>query len=441
MSKLVITGGTPLYGSVRVGGAKNASYKIMIASLLADSPSRLLNLPQIADVELTASIINSLGGKVEKKGERMLAIDPTHLHQFALDPKVGASSRASTIFLPVLLTKFGQAHVPLPGGDKIGKRPLERHFEGLETLGAKLTIKDGQIQANLPAGKFHGGTYRFAKNSHTGTETLLLAAAMADGTVILENAAVEPEVLDLVNFLNQLGAHIRQIRPRTYEIIGTPRLHGTIYKIMPDRNEVVSYACAAIATKGDIVVENAREQDLTAFLQKLTEIGAGYEVGDFGIRFFYHQPLVATDVTTKIHPGFMTDWQPLWATLVAHCQGASVIHETVMQARFQYVEPLQQMGAKIDIFAPAVDHPELVYNFNLEDDEPNACHACRITGTTKFTGGEFIIHDLRAGATLILAALSGSGVTTLHNLDQIDRGYEKLDHRLRQLGANISRLE
>ncbi len=441
MSKLIITGGTPLYGSVRVGGAKNASYKIMIAALLANSPSRLLNLPGIADVKMVAQIINDLGGVAKRCGERMLAIDPQNLQQNSVKDQFGAVSRASTIFLPVLLSKFGRASVPLPGGDKIGKRPLERHFDGLVALGAKLEVKDGQIIASLPKKKFQGASYRFAKNSHTGTETLLLAAVLADGVTILENAAQEPEVLDLVDFLRKMGAQIELLAPRTFRIVGVSSLQGAIYKIMPDRNEVVSYACAALATKGDIVVENARADHLTAFLSKLEEIGAGYQVGDYGIRFFYYQPLKAVTVETTIHPGFMTDWQPLWATLVAHAQGESIIHETVMQSRFQYLEPLSQMGAKIELFQPVVQDPEKTYNFNLIDDPQGAKHAVRIIGPTAFTGGEFTIHDLRAGATLLLAALSGSGQTILHNLEQIDRGYEKLDHRLRQLGAKIERVE
>ncbi len=441
MSKLIITGGTPLYGSVRVGGAKNASYKIMIAALLADSPSRLLNLPNISDVDLTSQIINDLGGKVEKRGERMLSVDPTSLEKNCLSSKVGQASRASTIFLPVLLAKFGHAIVPLPGGDKIGKRPLERHFAGLQALGAQVTIRDGQIEAVLPMGKFQGNTYRFIKNSHTGTETLLMAAVLAEGITVLENAAQEPEVLDLVAFLNTLGARIELAGPRMFRITGVKNLHGAIYKIMPDRNEVVSYACAAIATKGDIVVENARPDHLAAFLQKLDDVGAGYQIGDYGIRFFYQGPLSATNVTTAIHPGFMTDWQPLWATLIAHAQGESLIHETVMQSRFQYVEPLQKMGAQIELFQPQVSNRDETYNFNLADERDDEKHALKIIGPTTFTGGEFEIHDLRAGATLILAALSGTGQTILHNLDQIDRGYEQFDARLCQLGAKIERVE
>lgn len=441
MEKFIIQGGNQLYGSVRVGGAKNASYKILLASLLANSPSRLLNLPQIAEVAFCADLIRSLGGSVEQKGERMLAIDPSGLSKNTLSGNAGNFSRVSPMFLPILLSRFGEAQVPLPGGDKIGKRPLERHFAGLTALGAKLEINDQSIKAVLPQKQFKATTYRFAKNSHTGTETILLASVLADGVTILENAAVEPEVIDLVNFLVTMGARIRLIRPRTWEIHGTKNLHGAIYKIMPDRNEVVSYACAALATKGDIVVENARETDLLSFCHALEKAGGGYQVGEFGMRFFYHQPLTATNITTNIHPGFMTDWQPLWAILMATAHGKSHIHETVTQSRFQYSQPLEQMGVKLRLFAPAVSDPEKTYNFNLTDDTPGALHAIEIEGPTNFIGGEFAVSDLRAGATLLLAGLVCSETTVLHNIVQIDRGYEKLDERLRQLGANIKRVQ
>ncbi len=413
----------------------------MIAALLADTPSRLLNLPHIADVEFVTTLIRELGGEVQTRGERMYYLDPRGLHAPVIDQSKGEFSRSSVAFLPILLHKFGHAQVPLPGGDKIGRRPLERHFAGLQALGASLEIQDNQVVATLPEGRFHAAHYRFAKNSHTGTETLLMAAALADGETILENAAIEPEVLDLVNYLNACGAQIHQIRPRCFRIRGVNHLTGCIYKIMPDRNEVVSYACAALATRGDVIVENARAEDLAAFLAKLTDIGAGYELGDFGIRFYYFDTLHATDITTAIHPGFMTDWQPLMATLLTQCTGISTIHETVMQSRFQYVAPLQAMGGQLEIFQPEVTDRDHIYNFNLEDDQADACHAVRITGPATFTGGDFKVPDLRAGATLILAGLTSQAQISLTNVELIDRGYERLDDKLRQLGAKIERVE
>lgn len=436
---LKIIGGTPLHGSVRAGGAKNASYKLMIASLLGNKESRILNLPGIADVEMVGQIINELGGKVRLAGDHTFFVDPSDLNKTIVDKKYGEVSRASSLFMAPLLAKFGEAEVPLPGGDKIGKRPLGRHVEGLEKMGARFVHENGVLK--VKADKLKGINYKFEKNTHTGTETLIMAAVLAEGKTVLENAALEPEIDDMIKFLNAMGAKVRRRSFKVIEIEGVKELGGAIHRVMPDRNEIVSYACAAIATKGDIIVENARQQDLVAFLDKLDEVGAGYEVGDYGVRFFYKGELRSTDITTEIHPGFMTDWQPLWATMIAHAVGSSVIHETVMQSRFQYVETLQQMGAKIEMFNPDVTHPEKTYNFDWKDRKDTDIHAIKITGPTQFTGGEFEIHDLRAGATTLLAAITAEGETVLHNIEQIDRGYEDIDKKLRIMGANIERIE
>ena len=439
MSKFVITGGTPLHGSVRVGGAKNASYKLMIASLLGQSESRLLNFSRISDVDLVAKIIEYLGCSVNKDGERAISIDPSTIKGHTIDREHGEQGRFSTMFIPVLLHKFGRAQVPAPGGDKIGKRPLDRHFDGLKALGAKVWFEDGMYKAE--AKQLVGTTYKFKKNSHTGTETLIMAASLANGTTILENAAQEPEIDDLIDYLNKMGANIRRRSHRVIEITGVEKMTGAIHKIIPDRNETVSYACAAICTKGDVIIENARHDHLTAFLEKLDEIGAGYEIGDYGIRFFYKGPLRGTDVTTEIEPGFMTDWQPLWATLMTQCEGDSVIHETIMANRFQYVEELEKMGVKIDKYNPELPHPEKTYNFDLENDDSKNKHAIKIHGRAELKPGNFSVWDLRHGATLIMAAMTANGVSTIEGIEHVDRGYENLDGRLRSMGARIERIE
>lgn len=436
---LTVTGGTPLYGCVRAGGAKNASYKLMIAALLGTEESRLINLPGISDVNLVGQIIRELGGEVRTVGDHTLFVNPKNLHSSTVKEEHGEASRASTLFLAPLLARFGRAEVPLPGGDKIGKRPLGRHIEGLEKMGVHFTVEGEVLKAETKGLK--GTKYKFEKNTHTGTETLIIAAVLAEGKTILENAALEPEIDDLIKFLNAMGAKIRRRSFRVIEIEGVTSLSGAIHRVMPDRNEVVSYACAAIASKGDIVVENARQEDLAAFLDKLEEAGAGYEVGDYGIRFFYKGELRATDVEVAIHPGFMTDWQPLWATLICHAHGESIIHETVSQNRFQYIDTLRKMGAKIETFRPEVSNPDKVYNFDWADEKPTDIHAIKIFGPTQFTGGEFTVHDLRAGATTLLAAISGTGTTILKNIEQIDRGYEKIDEKLLLMGANIQRSE
>lgn len=440
MSAFKVTGGTPLHGSVRIGGAKNASYKLMIASLLATDESRLLNFSHISDVELVGHIIGYLGAKVTQAGERAIFIDASTLNQHEIKPEHGAQGRFSTMFIPPLLARFGEARVPAPGGDKIGARPLERHFDGLKAMGADIRVENGMYVATAPNG-LHGTTYHFAKNSHTGTETLIMAAACAQGMTVLENAAEEPEIDDLIAFLNAMGAHIRRRAFRVIEIDGVPKLHGAIHRIVPDRNEAVSYACAAIATRGDVIIENARHEHLTYFLDKLGEIGAGYEVGDYGIRFFYDKPLRSTDIATAIEPGFMTDWQPLWATLMTQCQGTSTIHETIYVSRFQYVDELTKMGAQIEKYNPEVANPDKLYNFNLEDDQPENFHAIRITGVTPLKAGTFAVKDLRHGATLILAAMAAEGTSTITQIEQVDRGYESLEERLRSMGAHITRIE
>ncbi len=437
MSEFHVTGGVPLHGSVRIGGAKNASYKLMIASLLADTESRILNFSRISDVELVAKIIDYLGGKTTRAGERAIFIDPAGLNSFEIDKEHGEQGRFSTMFIPPLLAKFGEARVPAPGGDKIGKRPLDRHFDGLRALGAEVTFENGMYVAK--AKKLVGATYKFDKNSHTGTETMIMAAVKAEGTTILENAALEPEIDDLIEYLNEMGARIRRRSYRIIEIEGVTSLKGAIHRLIPDRNEAVSYACAAIATKGDVIIENARHEHLTAFLKKLDEIGAGYEVGNYGIRFYYKGPLRAADITTEIEPGFMTDWQPLMATVLTQCEGTSVLHETIMANRFQYVDELNKMGANIEKFNPEISHPEEVYNFDLKDDEPKNMHAIKITGPSKLKAGEFEVKDLRHGATLILAAMTAEGTSIIRGIEHVDRGYESLDERLKSMGAKIIR--
>lgn len=439
MASFKVTGNTPLYGSVRIGGAKNASFKLMIASLLATSESRLLNFSKISDVDLVGKIIAYLGGSIKHAGERAIFISGAGLHSFTIDPTHGEQGRFSTMFIPVLLHTFGKAVVPAPGGDKIGPRPLDRHFDGLVALGTTISIENGMYVAT--AEKLIGTTYTFTKNSHTGTETLIMAAVKAEGTTTLENAAEEPEIDDLILFLNSMGAKIQRVKPRTIVIEGVKELHGAIHKIIPDRNEAVSYACAALATKGDVIIENAKPEHLGAFLKCLDQMNAGYEVGSYGIRFYYKGELKAVDIVTKPEPGFMTDWQPLVATLLTQCSGTSTIHETIMTQRFQYVEDLKAMGAKIEFFNPIVSDIDTEYNFNVEDDKEDYAHAIKITGPTQLHSAEVFVRDLRHGATLILAAMAATGTSTIKNIGHVDRGYEQLDKRLQSMGAHIIREE
>lgn len=435
-----VTGGSPLHGSVRLGGAKNVSYKLMIAALLGEEESRILNFSHISDVELVKTAINELGARAYNAGERTMFVDPHGLQGWALSEAFGKGSRASTMFLGPLLHKFGRAKLPLPGGDRIGKRPIDRHLEAVEAMGVRFEQGKDFLEAFTDG--LHGTTYRFTKNTHTGTETALMVAAVAEGVTILENCAEEPEVDDLIAFLNDMGAHIRRRAHRVIEVDGVQHLRGSIHRIMPDQNEAVSYAVAAIVTKGDIIVENARAAHMQAFLDKLDEVGAGYEVGSYGIRFFYKGPLRAADVVTEIHPGFKTDWQPLWAVLLTQANGVSEIHETVHNNRFQYTSALQEMGVKLELFNPEVKEPEKLYNFNVADDRPEYRHALRIWGPVELQPVTYTVPDLRAGATIMLAALVARGESFIHDTEKhVERGYEAITERLNSMGASISREE
>lgn len=436
-NSLVITWGTPLYGCIRLWGAKNASYKLMIAALLWESESRLLNIPSINDVALVKEVITLMGWSATEVGNKTLRLDP-HITKREIPDEFGEKSRASMLFLWPLLAKFGKAEIPMPGGDKLGARPLDRSLDGLEAMGATWEMRGNRLY--VEAKELRGTTYHFAKNSHTWTEIMLMAAVTAKGKTILENAALEPEIDDMIKFLNAMGAKIRRRAFKVIEIEWVEKLHGAIHTVVPDRNEAVTYACAALISKGDIIIENAMHEHLKAFLDKIEEAGGGYEIGDRGIRFFYKWPLRATDITTSPHPGFMTDRQALRAVLMCTAHGTSTIHETIFPNRFsQYKDILEAMWATFTTFDPQVPDPEKVYNFNRWPEMVGGHYALKIHGPATFKGGEFTVDDLRAWATALLAWLVGTGTTILHNIEQISRGYEQIEKKLTKLGAKLEK--
>lgn len=437
MSKYIINGGKALSGAVRLGGAKNASFKLMIAATLADSESRLLNLSHIGDVDITKKTLEILGCKVEECGERTLFIKPSPFTQTVVPQFSGEKSRASTLLAAVLLSQKKEAIIPEPGGCVLGARPIDRHLDAFSHLGVKISSEKSHI--HLSCSQLKGCSYRFIKKTHTGTEALILLAVKAKGDTLIENAGQEPEIDDLINFLNKMGANIRRQSNDSILIKGVSTLNGTIHQVMPDRNEAVSYAVAALATKGDIVVENAKKEDLKFFLSKLDEIGAKYETSDYGIRFYFSQNLRASNIKTGPEPGFMTDWQPLWGILMTQAIGESEIIEAVHNNRLQYVEQLNQMGANISLFNPKITNLAHYYEFDNPDLDQNF-HACKIIGPTPLYAKNLIIPDLRAGATLTIAALIAQGRSELRNISHIERGYENLDERLLQLGADIQKV-
>jgi UDP-N-acetylglucosamine 1-carboxyvinyltransferase len=439
LEKFVIKGNKKLLGEISVSGSKNVALKALVAACLTDEDVRIENVPLISDFKIMSEIIEELGGEVILE-DHAVTVRMRKFKKEKIQLDKAAEIRTSFLFVAPLLARQGKAIIPNPGGCRIGARPINRIVDGLIKMGVKVeySSEDGYFHAFLEKKGLSGTKYRFSKNTHTGTEAMILAAVLAEGETILENAAQEPEVDELIGLLNLMGANVKRTTSRTIKIVGAKKLHSATFRIQPDRNEIVTFAVAAIITEGDIFIKNIDKRGISEFLNALDSVNGGYEIKDDGIRFFYKGPLKSTEITTTFYPGFMTDWQGPWAVLMTKAHGVSIIHETVYENRFTYADELRKMGAKIDLFNPKIKHPEKIYNFNIADDN-NYFHAAMITGLSNLHNGVLTITDLRAGATLVLAALAAEGTSIIFGLEHLDRGYEQFSQRLKKLGADISR--
>jgi len=442
MEKIIVNGGKKLKGIISVSGAKNVALKAMVAACLTDEEVIIKNVPLISDFMVMVEIIRELGGEV-RIIDHVVYVRMKNFKKEKISLEEAAKIRTSAMFLSPLLARMGKAIIPNPGGCRIGARPIDRTVSGLEKMGYSVSYmsKDGffYLKKNNNSKKDEI-VYKFEKSTHTGTETLLMIACLLKGTkVTLENSGAEPEIDELINLLNQMGGKILRTEERTIVIEGVEKLNGTEFTIGPDRNEIVTLAIAAIITKGDVLIKGAQNVDLSPFIQRLELAGGGVEQKGDGIRFFYKGELTSVDVQTSTYPGFMTDWQGPWAILMTQARGEAIIHETVYENRFGYVEELKKMGANITFFNPEIKNPEKVYNFNLSDNNPAYFHAIRIKDLTPIHNAVVEVSDLRAGATLVLAALSAIGESVIFGIEHLDRGYEKLEERLRLLGADIKR--
>jgi len=440
MEKFIVNGPSKLTGDITIAGAKNVALKALVASLLTDDLVTIKNIPHIRDVHLMIEVLESVGKKCTLTGSTIrIAKDGPASTTVLLE--LGARLRASSMAAGPLLSRFGSANIPNPGGCRIGARPIDRHIEGLKAMGAKISYHsdDGFFHATVK--QMNGCTYTFSKNTHTGTETMILAAVLAKGTTVIRNAAEEVEVDDLIKLLRLMGANVERSAPREITVTGVSALHGATYTIMPDRNEEVTFAIAAIASKGDITVHESERRHLTGFLDALTKAGGSYTaIDDRTTRYFYAKPLRAVDITTSPYPGFMTDWQAPWALLMTQATGISTIHETVFESRFSYVPELRKMGAHISYTDPVVSDPSRFYNFNWEDRKNGTHQAIAIKGPAPLHNAIVSINDLRAGATILLAALIANGESTILGIEQIDRGYEHIEDRLKNIGGKIRRV-
>jgi UDP-N-acetylglucosamine 1-carboxyvinyltransferase len=440
MEKFVIKGGKKLQGEIHVTGAKNAALKLLVAACMTDETVTIHNVPLISDLFVMIEIIKELGGKVELHAHTITVTMKNFSHS-SIPLDKAALVRASSMFIAPLLARTGEAIIPNPGGCRLGARPIDRTVEGISMMDVDITYhsEDGYFHAKTK--KLKGANYHFEKNTHTGTETMILAAVLSEGTTMLTNAAEEPEIDDLINMVNSMGANVTRTGLREITIVGVEKLHRAEFTISPDRIEVVTFAIAAIVTGGDVFVKDAQKAAIEPFLEKFKQTGAGYEIKTDGIRFFANGKLKAVDVTTGIHPGFLTDWQAPWAVLMTQADGASLIHETVFENKLGYIADLKKMGADTILFNPEVKDPDAVYNFNLADDKAEHFHAVEIKGPTPLHNAVMTTIDIRACAAIVLAALAATGTSIIYGIEKLDRGYETLEKRLEKLGAEIERAQ
>lgn len=416
MDKFVINGGKPLKGEVRISGAKNAAVAILPAVLLTDEPCVIENLPNISDVATILKAMQALGAQIKPINKSTVEIDPRHVNSFVVSKKMAEGMRASSYFLGALLGRMNRARVAPPGGCNFGVRPIDQHIKGFEALGAKMTIENGMVDAK--AKKLTGCSVYLDVVSVGATINIMLAAVKAAGLTVIENAAREPHIVDLANFLNSMGANIMGAGTGVIKIHGVSRLSGTSYSIIPDQIEAGTYMAAAVAAKGDILVTNVTPKHLESIIAKLAEAGAKITEYDESVRVQMTGRPHKCNVKTMPHPGFPTDMQPQMATVLSLADGTSIVTEGVWDGRFRYVDQLTLMGADIQ-----VDGKMAV-----------------ITGVKALSAAPVRAVDLRAGAAMIIAGLAAEGTTEIEEIDHIDRGYEDVVEKFSALGADIKRV-
>ena len=438
MAKFIIKGGKPLFGEIIIAGAKNAVSKMMVASLLTDEPCLLKNVPTIGELDIIFEFLRNIGSSIDKAGPVVKIATPRIVSNRVTT--LSRRNRIPILALGPLLARTGEAEVPVLGGDKIGARPVDIHLEGLSKLGAQIQITKDSYHAWAKDG-LKGAEIELRFPSVGATENIMLAAVLAKGKTVIKNAALEPEIIELMKMLQKMGAIIELCPPRTIMIEGVEKLHGVTHRTPPDRNEAISMACLAIATNGRIMLNGANQEHLITFLNAVRRMGGEYEVTDEGIAFSRAPAadgsvaeLKPIDIRTDVHPGFMTDWQQPLAVLLTQAHGTSTIHETIYEDRFAYAIDLNEMGAKIKV---SIDCPP---NDPCRLQSKNHYHFATIEGPTPLTGKNLTVRDLRSGMVDILAALVAQGVSEVEGVEEIDRGYERIDERLRQLGADITRI-
>lgn len=416
MEQYAIKGGTPLVGEVEIGGAKNAALAILAAAIMTDETVLIENVPDVRDTNVLLQAMASVGAIVTRVDRHSVKINGSRIHDLVIEDEYIKKIRASYYLIGALLGKYKHAEVPLPGGCNIGIRAIDQHIKGFKALGADVQIIHGSIVAQAERLK---GTHIFMDKVSVGaTINVMMAAAMAEGQTIIENAAKEPHVVDLANFLNSMGANIKGAGTDVIRIKGVAKLHKTEYTIIPDQIEAGTFMMAAAATKGDITVKNVIPKHLECITAKLLEIGCEVEESDDAVRVVASKKLQSTQVKTLPYPGFPTDMQPQMVVTLGLAKGMSIVSESIFENRFKYVDELIRMGAEIKV-------------------EGNTAI---IDGVSKYTGASLAAPDLRAGAALVIAALAADGFSSVDDIQYIERGYEEFEIKLQSLGAQIEKI-
>jgi UDP-N-acetylglucosamine 1-carboxyvinyltransferase len=441
MEILKIKGGTPLKGHVKASGAKNAMTKLLVASLLSDKPCRFYNVPNIGDVEVTVSLCQEIGMEVQwDRDAGIMEVVTRELKTSYVPQRFSGANRIPILMIGALLSRTEEdIIVPTVGGCNIGQRPIDFHISALQQLGAVIEYREmkreGAYFAQAHDG-LKGTTISLPYPSIGATENTILAGVTARGITVIKNAAIEPEIVDLILFLQKLGANITLDVDRTIRIQGTRRFYEVEHTVIPDRIEAASWGMAAIASKGRVFVEGAQHHDMVTFLNKIREVGGGFNIKKNGIEFFYDGPLQGgLHLETDVHPGFMTDWQQPFVVLLTQASGSSVIHETVYEKRFGYTETLREMGADITLFRQCLGGKECRFA------SQSFCHSIIIKGPSPLVGKEIMIPDLRAGFAYVMAAVLASDSSVISGLPFLDRGYENLQQKLASLGVDVTRSE
>ncbi len=418
MPQFLIQGGVPLKGTVSIGGSKNAALPILAATLLADSPCTIHNVPDISDVHAFLRILSNLGADISFENNTV-TLNATRVQTSNIDEHLVKHMRASILLLGPLLGRFKEARLAYPGGCVLGKRSVHAHVHALTRLGAELIESDEEI--HLTAQALHPGKIIMAEASVTATENALMTAVTIPGLTEIRWAAMEPHVQDLCHFLIKMGARIDGVGTHTLTVHGGQPLHGVEYSVTPDYLEAGTLALAAVLTNGDVVLQNCPVGDLDSFWEKLEEVGAKFTLEGSTVHVLPHGPLTAIEkLQTSVYPGFATDLQAPFAVLLTQCEGESRLHETLFEGRLNYLAELERMGAETQILNP---------------------HQAVISGPKALKAAPIVSHDIRAGAAMVLAALTAEGTTSISDINYIDRGYEGLDEKLRTLGAKIERTQ